>query len=1148
MKHTLRRILLVLLAADLAASAQTTAGQFTGRITDPSGAVIAGATVVATNTATGATRETVSNELGIYTVPLLEPGQYTLTIKKPGFRTIERGGLVLHVNQIARMDFVMELGPVTESISVTADLPLLQAAEASLKATIDNRKIVELPLQGRNPFDLMFLAPGTQAFIRPSLPGNNIPLSNFSINGGPAMTNEVLLDGIPNTTPQYNAYAIIPSIDAVEEFEVKTNNMSAEFGRTGGGVLNVTMKSGSNEFHGVLFDFLRNDALDSNTWLNKKTGLTNPPLRYNQFGGSLGGRIVRDRTFFFANYEGLRRRTGRTFQFTVPTLEQRRGDFSQTFAQNGRLVEIYDPLTVRPAGNRFERSAFPGNVIPASRFNIVSKNILPYWPEPTHPGVWPTQANNFVKNRVEKYETNQLNARIDHTFTGANRLFGRFSWNESWVTPPIVFDKTTNPSSGPQLFTQRNFALNDTHSFGPATFATFRLGFARLRDFNNPFDTNFDMTRLGFPAYYRDIHPRRVFPSITVNGYAVSNIGFGTSSIGPVRNCVINNISNAYTAQTDVTHARAKHVLKTGFEYRLFRSHGYRPMLPIFTFTPAWTQGPDPQQASINAGNSFASFLLGLAGSGDAQINATQDIQSYYYAAFIQDDYKLTPKLTLNLGLRFEVENLRTDRYNRLNVLDLVSPSPLQVPGMGPLRGGLAFVGVGGRPREQAKVARNWSPRFGLAYQWDRKTVFRGGYGIFFAPRTGWDFTQLGQTGFSATTTHVSSPDGITPTTYYSDPYPNGFVQPTGASLGLLTNVGGAISAPDYDQQGLYMQHWNLSVQRQIGGDVVLEVAYAGSKGTHLWQNLQWNQLPDEYLSLKEDLRRVIPNPFYGIIPAAQPLGGKTTTYGQLLRPFPHFTGVTSIGSTSGSSTYHALEIRAEKRFYRGLHFLASYTTPKQIDDGAPGARIAWLGDEPNFQNHNNRRAERSLNSHLASQRFTVAAGWELPIGRGKALASGLSPLADKFLGGWQINWISAIQTGIPLALTTAVNNTNSYGGGSRPNSVGRSAKLSGPTRARLDRYFDTSAFTQPEPFSFGNVSRTLPDVRGPGQVNVDLSLVKNLVLAERVRLQLRGEAFNAFNHVNFWNPGTSLGGPLYGVISGAGGARVIQLALKLYY
>jgi hypothetical protein len=344
------------------------------------------------------------------------------------------------------------------------------------------------------------------------------------------------------------------------------------------------------------------------------------------------------------------------------------------------------------------------------------------------------------------------------------------------------------------------------------------------------------------------------------------------------------------------------------------------------------------------------------------------------------------------------------------------------------------------------------------------------------------------------------------------------------------------------------MQHWNLSVQRQIGGDVVLEVAYAGSKGTHLWQNLQWNQLPDEYLSLKEDLRRVIPNPFYGIIPAAQPLGGKTTTYGQLLRPFPHFTGVTSIGSTSGSSTYHALEIRAEKRFYRGLHFLASYTTPKQIDDGAPGARIAWLGDEPNFQNHNNRRAERSLNSHLASQRFTVAAGWELPIGRGKALASGLSPLADKFLGGWQINWISAIQTGIPLALTTAVNNTNSYGGGSRPNSVGRSAKLSGPTRARLDRYFDTSAFTQPEPFSFGNVSRTLPDVRGPGQVNVDLSLVKNLVLAERVRLQLRGEAFNAFNHVNFWNPGTSLGGPLYGVISGAGGARVIQLALKLYY
>jgi hypothetical protein len=426
--------------------------------------------------------------------------------------------------------------------------------------------------------------------------------------------------------------------------------------------------------------------------------------------------------------------------------------------------------------------------------------------------------------------------------------------------------------------------------------------------------------------------------------------------------------------------------------------------------------------------------------------------------------------------------------------------------------------------------------------------VVRGGYGIFFAPRTGWDFNILGQTGFSAVTPHVSSPDGVTPTTYYSDPYPNGVVAPTGSSLGLLTNVGGGISAPDRDQKGLYMQQWNLSVQRQLPADIAVDLAYAGSKGTHIWQNLQYNQLPDQSLALKDDLRRVIQNPFRGVIPANQSLGGATTTYGQLLRPYPQFTGVMTYGSTSGSSTYHALEIRAEKRFSHGVNFLVSYTAPKQIDDGAPGARIAWIGDVPNFQNNNDRRSERSVNSQLANQRLTIAAGWELPVGRGKKFAPEISALADKFIGGWQINWISVFQGGIPLALSTAVNNTNSYGGGSRPNSTGKSARLSGPIRDRLGRYFDTSAFTQPEPFTFGNVSRTLPDVRGPGSANVDLSLVKNMPFAERFRLQFRAEAFNVFNNVNFWNPGTAFGGQDFGIISGAGGARIVQLALKLYF
>lgn len=1142
---------LCLLLAAVSLPAQTTAGQVTGIVTDPSGAPVPGASVVAKNQATGVTRQTSTNESGNYSVPLLEPGMYAVTVQKDGFKASQRAGVTLNVNSTVRLDFALSLGAVSESVSVTADVPLLQTGDSSLRAVVDNKKVIELPLNGRNPFDLIFLAPGTQAYRQPALPGNNIPLSNLSINGGPSMTNEVLLDGIPSTSPQYNQFTVIPSIDAVQEFEVKTNNMAAEFGRTGGGVVNVAMKSGTNGIHGTVYNFLRNDALDSNLWLNNRSGQPKPAFRFNQFGASVGGPIRKDRTFFFGNYEGIRRTTGRAFLFSVPTELQRAGDFSQTRAQNGQLINIYDPLAVSPSGSGSVRALFPGNMIPANRVNTVSKNVLPYWAKPNLAGDPVTGINNFIANKPEKYMINQINARIDHTFSQSNRIFGRISWNESEVKPPVLFESlAANPSSGPQLFTQRNAAINDTHSFSPTTFATFRAGFARLRDSSNPYDMTFNSTQLGFPQYFADAQPAPAFPSILVNGFSVANVGFGSSSIGPVASTIINNISNAYTGQSDVTHTRGSHVLKAGFEGRLFRSAGFRPNLPNFTFSQGLTQGPNPLQASPTAGHSVASFLLGLAGAGVRLDNATQDLQTVYYGAFVQDDYKITPRLTLNLGLRFETENLRTDRYDRLNVIDYDSPSPLRAPGLGPLYGGLAFVNVNGLPREQADVNYSFSPRFGFAYQLSSKMVLRGGYGIFVAPRTGWDFgpLSLGQIGFSSTTQHVASADGVTISGYYSDPFPNGFVSPTGSSLGLLTNVGGSISAPDRSQQALNMQHWNLSLQRQLPGEIGIDVSYAGSKGTHLWQNLQLNQLPDQFLALGSELQRVVANPFRGIIPSNQALGGATTTYGQLLRPYPQFTGANTIGSTSGSSTYHAMEIRAEKRYSKGLNFLVAYTFNKMIDDGAPGARIAWTGDIPNFQNNNNRRLERSLNSQQGSQRFTIAAGYELPFGRGKAFGATASGAMNALIGGWQINWLSQFQGGIPLALTTQANNTNSYGGGSRPNSTGVSAALSGSVVDRLDRYFNTAAFTQPAPFTFGNVSRTLPDVRGPALINFDLSLLKNIAITERVKAQLRGEAFNAFNNTNFGLPGTTFGAPGFGQITSAGAARIIQVALKLNF
>ena len=1145
------RVALIAMGFALAVSrltAQTTAAQITGRITDASGGVIVGARVVAANVGTGALRETVSNETGNYTVPLLEPGSYSLSVRKDGFRAAEREGVTLHVNQLARIDLVLPVGDVAEKIVVTADAALLEADQASLGTVVDNRKITDLPLNGRNPFDLAFLTPGAVAYNRLPLAGNNIPLSNLSINGGPTMGNEILLDGIPDTSPQFNQFAIIPSIDAVQEFKVQTNNMSAEFGRTSGGVVNVSMRGGTNSYHGSLYEFVRNSAFDANNWFNNASAQKLPPFRYNQFGGTFGGPIRKDKTFFFFNYEGTRRRTGRTFFFSVPTNEQRAGNFSNTRAATGQVIQIYDPVTTRAlATGGYARDLFPGNMIPASRVNPVSSKVLDYWIKPNLPGNAVSGINNFISNASEAYGVDQTNTRIDHSFSDRNRLFGRFSWNSSLVIPPNIYGNVGNPSSGPQLFTQRNFALNDTHGFSPNTFVTLRAGFTRLRDHGEPFGLGFDPSTLGLPASYIQAQEALAFPAITVAGYTASNVGFGTGSVGPVAGALLNNISNSYTAQSDITHTHGKHVFKAGYDFRLFRLAGFRPAISDFTFNAGFTQGPDPTRGSPTAGQSVASFLLGLAASGSVSKKPTQDSQTMYQAAFVQDDIKVTTRLTVNLGLRFERENLRTDRYNRLTFLDFDSPVPVQVPGLAPLRGGLQFAGVNGNPREQARVTQFFAPRFGMAYQLRKNTVLRGGYGIFVAPRTGWDFGSFGQTGYVATTTLVSTVDGVTPVNYISNPYPNGYVQPSGSSLGLLTNIGAAANSVDRDQKSIYMQQWNLNVQQALPGDIVVDLAYAGSKGTHLLQTLQFNQLPDQYLALGNALTTRVNNPFFGIIPVTQPLGTTQVQAGQLLRPYPQFNGFSTIGSTSGSSTYHSLQMRVEKRFSRGLSFLASYTGYKLIDDGSNGV-LNFFGQSPSYQNHNNRSLERSVSAQQVPHHLSIAATYELPFGTGKALLSGVGSLVNRLVGGWQLNSIFSTQTGIPLAVTSSVNNTNSFGGASRPNSTGKNAKLDGPIESRLNRFFDINAFTLPDPFTFGNVSRTLSNVRGPGFVNFDISLIKNFVVRERIRAQFRAEAFNAFNNTRFGMPGTAIGAPAAGIISSAGEARILQFAVKLSF
>ncbi len=1136
---TILRLILLATFSALLAWGQSTTAQLTGKVTDTSGAALPGAKIVVTNAGTGAVRGTISNEVGNYAVPLLEPGAYDLRVEKEGFAAVVQNGLILHVDQVARIDFQLRVGAVKESIVVTADAPLLQEGEASLGTVIENSNIVEMPLNGRNPFDLVFLAPGAVQYERLDLPGNNIALSNMSVNGSPAMMNEVLLDGIPNTSPQHGQYAMTPSIDAIQEFKVQTNNMSAEFGRTGGGVINVTMKAGTNQPHVTLYEFLRNSALDANNWVNKRTGTDRPKFVYNQFGGNAGGPIKKNKAFVFGNYEMLRRRLGKPFLFSIPTPEQRQGDFSRTFNQRNEQVAIYDPMTTRPsgAGTANIRDAFPDNAIPASRFDTVSRNLLKYWPAPNLAGETYTGLNNFISSLSERYNVKQLHLREDYNFSSRFQAFGRFSWNSSEITPPNIFGNIGNPASGPQIFTQRNAGFSATYSVTPRTFANFRLGYLRYRDNSEPLGMGFDVTELGFPAYMRDQMPTRTMPSFNINGYTVSNVGFGTSALGPVPGAVINNITNTYSGQADVSHIRGSHVIKTGYEARVFRISGFRPQLPQFNFNKAMTQGPNPNTANDRVGNSIASFLLGTGSGGNVQFRSNQDCQSYYMGTFFQDDYKAARGLTLNLGVRLDYEAPRTDRYNRLNWLDLTAPMRLEVAGVGPLRGGLKFVGVDGNPRTQMDIPLAVSPRFGFAWQAMRGLAVRGGYGIFITPRYGGEFNSYGQIGFQATTQYVASINSITPNAFLSNPFPNGFVRPTGNSLGMLTNLGGPVTAPGREALNGYVQQWNFNIQRALGGNLVGEIAYAGSKGTHLPQNLDFNQLPDAYLALGTELQRTVPNPFYGIADETQPVGRPNTTVGQLLRPYPQFTDVATTYANAGSSIYHSMQLRLQRRFARGFTFLVAYTNGKLIDDGSPG-RLSFFGNVPNFQNNNNRRLERSLSSQEVSQRLSTNYTWQIPFAK-----------RNRILGGWQLNGIQSFQTGRPLSITNSTNQSQSFNSGSmRPNSTGKSAALSGAVRQRLDRYFDISQFLQPPPFTFGNVSRTLPDVRTPGLVNVDVSLTKNTRFGEGRNLQFRFEAFNAINWTNFGRPVSVLGNQDFGIIRAAQDMRILQVAVKLYY
>ena len=1126
--------------------------RLTGRVGDPSEAPVPGASVTATQTGTNQERSTQTSSSGNYELSNLPPGEYSIKVEAHGFKPTIEQGIRLQVDQTLELNLSLQIGEVSEQVVVEAQSPLLDTESHSVSQTIQGTQVVNLPMLGRNAYSLGSLVPGVRVSRGMNdLPVDQISTASVSINGAPGNANEFLLDGAPNTGAAQNQPIIYPNADSVQEFRVETNNFSAEYGRAAGGIFNVVTKSGTNDLHGDVYEFLRNDKLNSNDFFANRGGRQVPPFKFNQFGGVLGGPVVipdlyngRNKTFFFVSTELVRFIQGVTYTATVPDPLQLTGNFSQLKNSSGQAVTIYDPSTTALVNGRYTRTAFAGNIVPSNRISPVAAKILTYWPAPNVSAASPG-AINYVRTDSNNIQKNTFSTRLDQNFTSNTRMLARYSYDDTpWTrAAPYGLSDLGSPAFGPQDFTRYNSVAEVDHVFSPTLVSTFRVSYSRLANKRTPLSNGFDISTLGLPSVLaQQIGAPAAFPAIDITGYAVSSSIPNNARTGTLGETgLINFGMNNYTFQANITKVLNKHSLKVGGEYRVIQLNTIQTgdNSNDFSFTSDFTQGPNAAQSTAVGGNALATFLLGLP-AGSVTPSAALALQTRYYAGFIQDDWKISNTFTLNLGLRYDLETPRTDRYNQLTNFSYNGAPGINVSGLN-LRGGLTFVGVGGNSRYDSNVdANNLAPRVGFAWHVTPKTVIRAGGGIFYG--TNWGFgaqpSQFGVSGFTAATALVNSLNGVTPIASLSNPYPSGLNVATGSSLGSATLLGQDISYFDRGNVTPYTGQWNFDVQRELPGTLLLDVSYVGTRGLKLPLDRQVNQLPDSALALGDGLRALAPNPFYGKITTGT-LSGATVSQAQLLRPYPQYTAITSAVSSWGSSSYHALQVKLEKRYSKNLTMLASYTYSKLMDisAGAFGGETLSGGV---IQDWNNLGAEWSPSALDQIHRFIVNVVYSLPF------FANQSGFVGHVLGGWEVGIIGSFYSGSPLGISSSVNGTFSQGGGQRPNWNGIDPSKSQPL---LNQWFDTSVFSAPAAYAFGTTPRTFNSVRSDKTQNVDLSLHKEVRINERFGLQIRGEAFNLTNTPVFAPPGTTYGSGTFGIVSSqANQPRIVQLALKLKF
>jgi len=1136
-------------------------GSIVGSVSDGTRASVPSAGITLVNTGTSDRRTAQTDGSGNYQFINLTPGQYRVEVEKIGFRRFLRDNIAVEVQSMVRIDVAMQVGDVTQTLEVTAQTPLMETENASLGHVVEARKVLEMPLNGRNVFALVALVPGVvpggQSGGTPT--GTNpFAWGNFQIGGGQANQSASFIDGAPVNAGYVNLTALVPTQDAVQEFKVQTNSLGPEFGRFAGGVINMTTKSGTNSFHGAAYEYFRNRALNANTFFNNRAGVQRPAFSQNQYGVNLGGPVRKDKTFFFGSYEGFNLRQGQSYVFSVPTDPMRGGDFSNFRNGAGAVIPVYDPLTTcgrlgNPAcatnaagAEVISRTPFPGNIVPANRIDRAAAVMTNLWGRATGPGLPFTAVNNFTANASVGGEQAQYNGRVDHTFSDKQRGFFRYTFWKNLNLPIDPYATKTCVDRCTETMNTNQTVLGDTYSINPSTFLDLRLSFTRFSYDRTSATVGFDLTQLGWPAALNNAVAVRVHPIPIVTGY---NGVFGTNGTGST--IVARN--DIFSIMPGMTKIWGKHTLKFGGEGRRLTHNYYQQNNPSGSFNfDALMTSANPL-AAAGTGNGFASFLLGMGSGGGLTHNSFVAGQMIYGASYFGDQWQIGSRLTFNYGLRFEQMGPWSERYDRLVVL--LPNAPNELSG----RGGLQFTGRPGLVNSPDSPSRNntqrsnvVSPRLGLAYRLSNKTVFRTGYGLFFLPtEVAFGTSPNGDISNAYTTPFLGTVDGsITPADRLSNPFPSGIVSAPGRSANLQRLFyGQGISAPVYSDPRAQVQQWNVDIQRELPGGVALEVAYAGSKGTHLPGPAQpMNQLPDQFLSQGARLLDQVPNPFFGEVRLGA-LAQRNVARGQLLRPFPQYTAFNITSPMNRNSIYHSAQLKVEKRFAQGASVLGSYTWSKLISD--TDTLTAWLepGGGLGVQNFNNLRAERSVALYDAPHRAVISFIYDLPFGKGRKFMNSASGAMNRILGGWGINGVSTFQSGNPLSMNMAVNTTNSFGGGQRPNSTGTSANLEGSAQSRVTRWFDTSAFTATPAFTFGNTARSLTDVRSHGVANYDFTVFKNTQITERFGVQFRSEVFNLFNRVQFAYPGTALGNPQFGVVSGQyNNPRLVQFALRLMF